>query len=127
MKLPVQITFRDLVPLPSLEPEIQRRADKLRQWTPHVMSCNVVVEASDNRHHQGHEYTVKVIVRVPDADITATTHHHDQDIYRAVHGAFDAVGRQLQDYVRQRRGQVKQHETPVGRAMPPPSDADQPE
>ena len=38
MKLPVQITFRDIVPLPSLEPEIRRVAAKLDQWTPDVMS-----------------------------------------------------------------------------------------
>lgn len=112
MKLPVQITFRDLVPLPSLEPEIRRRADKLDQWSPDVMSCHVVVEAAGNRHHQGHEYAVKIDVRVPDAAIIAT-HHSDQDIHRAVHGAFDAIGRQLEDHVRKRRGQVKQHEAAV--------------
>jgi len=109
MKLPLQITFRDVVPLPSLEPDIQRRADKLDQWTPDVMSCHVVVAATGNRHRQGHEYSVKVSVRVPDAEIAATTHHDDLDIHRAVHGAFDAVGRQLEDYARQRRGQVKNH------------------
>ena len=119
MKMPVQITFRDLVPLPSLEPEIRRRADKLDQWTPDVMSCHVVVAASGNRHRTGHEYSVKVSVRVPDAEIAATTHHDDQDIHRAVHGAFDAVGRQLEDYARQRRGQVKPHEAPAKRAALP--------
>jgi ribosomal subunit interface protein len=126
MRVPAHIVFRDLVPLPSLEPDIRRLADKLRQWTPDVMNCNVVVEASGNRHHQGHEYTVKVVVHVPGADIAATTHHHDQDIHRAVHGAFDAVGRQLEDYARQRRGQVKQHEAPAKRT-PPPGDDDQPQ
>jgi ribosomal subunit interface protein len=126
MKLPVQITFRDLVPLPSLEPEIQRRADKLDQWTPDVMSCHVVVQAAGNRHRTGHEYTVKVSVRVPDAEIAATTHHHDQDIHRAVHGAFDAVGRQLEDYARQRRGQVKQHEPAVQDVEPASSNDKEP-
>jgi ribosome-associated translation inhibitor RaiA len=33
----------------------------------------------------------------------ASTHHLDQDIYRAVHGAFDAVDRQLEDYERRRQ------------------------
>ena len=32
MKLPLQITFRDMLPLPSVEPEIRRRAGKLDQW-----------------------------------------------------------------------------------------------
>ena len=46
MKLPLQIVFRDIVPLPSLEPEIRRLAAKLDQWTPDVMSCHVAVEAT---------------------------------------------------------------------------------
>jgi len=119
MKLPLQITFRDLVPLPSLEPEIRRRADKLDQWTPDVMSCHVVVESTGNRHQQGHEYSVNISVRVPGAEIAATTHHHDQDIGRAVHGAFDAVDRQLEDYARQRRRQVKRHEVTAERPVSP--------
>ncbi len=127
MKLPLQVTFRDLVPLPSLEPEIRRRAAKLDQWTADVMSCHVVVAATGNRHRQGHEYSVTVSVRVPDAEITAVTHHDDLDIHRAVHGAFDAVGRQLEDYARQRRGQVKQHEAPAKRAVAPATDVAEPE
>jgi ribosomal subunit interface protein len=125
MKLPLQVTFRDLVPLPSLESEIQRRAAKLDQWTADVMSCHVVVAATGNRHRQGHEYSVTVSVRVPDAEITAVTHHDDLDIHRAVHGAFDAVGRQLEDYARQRRGQVKQHETSTNRAEWPAAVGDE--
>lgn len=109
MKLPVQITFRDMVPLPSLEPEIRRRAEKLDQWMPNVMSCHVVVEADANRHLKGHEYGVNVSVRVPGAELVASTHHHDQDIHRAMNGAFDAVDRQMEEYVRKLRGQVKQH------------------
>jgi len=46
MKLPVHVTFRDLVPLPSLEPEIRRRADQVDQWSPDLMSCHVVVESA---------------------------------------------------------------------------------
>jgi ribosomal subunit interface protein len=109
MKLPLQITFRNMVPLPSVEPEIRRRADKLEQWTPDVMSCHVVVEAEANRHRQGHEYRVHISVRVPGEEIAAGSHHLDQDIHRAVGGAFDAADRQLEDYVRRRRGQVKLH------------------
>ena len=118
MKLPVQITFRDLVPLPSVEPEIRRRAAKLDLWCSDVMSCNVVVEATGNRHQQGHEYSVKINVHVPGEEIVAGTHHQDQDIQRAVHGAFDAVDRQLEDYARQRRGQTKLHEPSGKRAVP---------
>jgi ribosome-associated translation inhibitor RaiA len=109
MKLPLQITFRDMVPLPSVEPEIRRRADKLDQWTPDLMSCHVVVEADGNRHRTGHRWRVRITLRVPDDEIAVGQHHLDEDIHRAVHGAFDAADRLLEDYVRRRRGQVKLH------------------
>jgi ribosomal subunit interface protein len=113
MKLPLQITFRDMLPLPSVEPEIRRRADKLEQWTPDVMSCRVVVDAEGNRHHTGHRYRVHISVRVPDEEVDVGAHHLDEDIHRAVRGAFDAADRQLEDYARRRRGQIKHHEPPL--------------
>lgn len=109
MKLPLQVTFRDMVPLPSLEPEIRHRAAKLDHWTPDVMSCHVVVEAEGNRHRTGHEYRVKVSVRVSDDVIVAGEHQRDQDVFVALHGSFDALDRQLEDHARRRRGQTKHH------------------
>lgn len=111
MKLPLQISFRDLVPLPSLEREIRRRVDKLDRWAPDLMSCHVVVEAEGNRHRQGHVYRVKVSVRLPEQEVVAGSRQGDEDIYVALHGSFDALDRQLEDHVRRRRGQVKHHES----------------
>jgi ribosome-associated translation inhibitor RaiA len=109
MKLPLQVTFRDMVPPPSLEPEILRRAAKLDLWTPDVMSCHVVVEAEGNRHRTGQEVAVRASVRVPDEVIVAGEHRRDEDVLVALHSCFDALGRQLEDYARRRRGQTKQH------------------
>jgi ribosome-associated translation inhibitor RaiA len=109
MKLPLQITFRDLVPLPSLEPEIRRRVDKLQQWGVELMSCHVMVSATGNQHRKGHVYTVQLDVRVPGQEIVVGDHHSDTEIYRAVAGAFDAADRAMEDHARRRRGQVKHH------------------
>ncbi len=109
MKLPVEVTFRDLAPLPSLEGEIRERASRLDRFAPDLMSCHVAVEAAGNRHHQGHAYTVKIDLRLVGGEIVAGEHQADEDIALAMHGAFDAVTRQLEDHVRRRRGQVKQH------------------
>jgi ribosomal subunit interface protein len=111
VKLPLQITLRDVLPLPSLEPPIRQRAEKLEHWAAEIVRCHVVVSSAGNRHRQGHEYTVQIELHVPDAQIISGTHHRDQDIYRALAGAFDAADRQLEDHVRKRRGQVKQHKS----------------
>lgn len=107
----VEVVFRDLVPLPSLEGDIRRRADKLRRWAPDLTSCRVVVEAQANRHRTGHVYTVKIDVRLPGEEMVAGEHHANEEIALAVQGAFDAIGRRLEDHERRRRGQVKQHAT----------------
>jgi ribosomal subunit interface protein len=110
MKLPVQVVFRDMVPLPSLEGEIRERVARLERFAPDLMSCHVTVEASGNRHHQGHRYVVKIDLRLQGDEVFAGQHDADEDIALAMHGAFDAVTRQLEDKVRRRRGQVKQHD-----------------
>lgn len=117
VSMPVEIVFRDMVPLPSLEDDIRRRAAKLRQWAPDLMDCRVVVEAQANRHRTGHVYTVRVDVHLPGQEIVAGDHHADEEIARAVRGAFDAIGRRLEDHERRLRGQVKQHvQRPAGEA-----------
>ena len=100
MRLPVQVVFRDMVPLPSLEDDIRAQVARLEHFAPDLASCQVVVTASGNRHHQGHRYAVRIDLRLTGAEIVAGEHQA---------GAFGAATRQLEDLVRRRRGQVKQH------------------
>ena len=109
MKLPLQIEFRDLMPLPSLEGEIRERVAKLEKFVPELMSCHVTVEAAGNRHHQGHRYVVRLDLRVPGEELVTGEHQGDEQIEVALRGSFDAMTRQLEDYQRRRRGQVKHH------------------
>lgn len=109
MKVPLHLTLRDVMPLPSLEPAIRQRAERLAHWTPDVISCHVTVEAEANRRHTDHAYRVRVTVHVPGADVVAGDHHRATDPFVALHGAFDAIDRQLEDHARRGRGQVKQH------------------
>lgn len=109
MKLPLQVTFRDMAPLPSLDGEIRRQVAKLERFVPELISCYVVVQASANRHRQGHIYAVKVDVHVPGEEVFTGEHQAGEEIAVAVRGAFDAMTRRLQDYARRRRRQVKHH------------------
>jgi ribosome-associated translation inhibitor RaiA len=108
MKLPLEIVFRDMLPLPSIEPEIHRRAARLEQWGGELISCRVVVEATGNQHRQGHEYQVTIDVRVPDGELVVN-HPRGPDAPLAVRAAFDAMDRRLDERARIRRGDVKQH------------------
>jgi ribosomal subunit interface protein len=109
LKVPLHLSLRNVMPLPSLQPTIRQRVERLDHWTSDVISCHVAVEAEANRHHTGHAYRVRVCVHVPGAEIIAGDHHRDADPFVALHGAFDAVDRQLEDHARRVRGQTKQH------------------
>lgn len=116
MQLPLQITFRHMESSPAVEARVREEAEKLDQFCEHIMSCRVVVESPHEHHHQGRLYHVSIDLKVPNKELVVS-HGHKQDhahedVYVAVRDAFNEMQRQLQDYVRQQRGKVKEHETP---------------
>ncbi len=116
MKLPLQIVFRNLEPSNAIEARVRERAEKLDHFFEEIMSCRVIVEAHHRHHHKGNLYHVRVDLKVPDAEIVAgrepSEHHAHEDVYVAIRDTFDATRRQLEEYVRTRRGRVKAHEVP---------------
>jgi cold shock CspA family protein/ribosome-associated translation inhibitor RaiA len=116
MQSPVQITFRNLASVPAVEALIRERADALERYCGRIIGCRVVVEESTRRPHQGKLYHLRVDLAVPGREIVVTRepseHHAHEDILVAVRDAFDAARRQLEDYTRTARGDIKTHETP---------------
>lgn len=116
MQLPLQVVFRNMQPSAAVEAKVRERADQLEQFYQPIMSCRVTVEAHHKHHHQGNLFHVRVDLKVPEAELVASRdpgeHHAHEDVYVAIRDAFDAIRRQLEDYVRRRRGHIKEHETP---------------
>jgi len=108
LKLPLEINFRDMVPLPSLEGEIRRRAARLEQWGVELVGCRVTIEAGDNRRRQGHEYQASIDVRVPGEQVVVSQHHRGSDAQVAIRAAFDAMDRQLRDRIKRLREPLAQ-------------------
>ncbi len=114
MQLPLQITFRNMDPSLTVEHAVRLRADKLERFCDRITGCRVVVEAPHRQHHKGNLYHIRVDLTVPDDELVvsreAADQHAHEDVYVAVRDAFAAAKRQLQEYSRRRRGQVKRHE-----------------
>lgn len=113
MILPLQITFRHMDPSPVLEARIRELASRLEKFSEHIMRCHVIVEPPDHHHHQGFLYAFRIIITLPDAEI-AIRHAHPadhahEDPYVALRDAFRAARRNLEDYERKHRGDVKRH------------------
>jgi len=122
MQIPLQITFRGMAPSAAVEAKIRERAAKLDRYYRRIMGCRVIVETPHRHHHQGKLFHVRVDLTVPGGELLVrrepARHHAYEDVFVAVRDAFDAIQRQLEDYVRRQRGQVKAHEEqPVGRIV----------
>jgi ribosomal subunit interface protein len=111
MQVPLQITIRDVPHSAALEAQIRDRAAKLESFHPRITSCRVTVEELRKHHRQGREFRVHIDVRVPGREVVVDRDHHE-DVYVALRDAFDAARRQLEEVVREQRGDVKVHQIP---------------
>jgi len=113
----LQITFRNLAPSAALETRIRELVQKLQRFSNQIIKCQVVVEAPHHQHHeQGALFDFQVHIAVPGKDIVIG-HSHSRDpghtnAYVALRDAFRAARRQLQEYERIRRLEVKSHSRP---------------
>jgi ribosomal subunit interface protein len=119
MRLPLQITLRGMEPSAAMETRIRELAGRLDRFSAQIMRCQVIVEAPHRHRHQGALYEVHIHVTVPGSELTASREHRalhsHEDVYVALRDAFRAMRRQLEDYERERRQDVKHHEPqPVG-------------
>lgn len=116
MEIPLQITLRQLSPSEAVETAIREKVQKLSEFSDDIMSCRVMVELPHRHNHKGKLYHIRIYLTLPHEQIVVKRdprqHTAHEDIYVAIRDAFDAAKRQLQDYVRRRRGKVKRRPTP---------------
>lgn len=119
MKLPLQIAFRNMDPSDAVEAKIRARAGSLERFAAGITSCRVAVEKQDRHRHQGNLFRVRVDLTVPGRELVAGGKRDADpahaDVYVAIRDAFDAARRQLEDYARRRRGDVKVPARPARR------------
>jgi cold shock CspA family protein/ribosome-associated translation inhibitor RaiA len=132
MTLPIQITFRNTEQSDRIEAKIREEALKLDKFYSPIMSCRVVIEAPEHRRRYGGLHHVRIDLGVPGGELVVkhqpslhssiqeeeekTAKHLEVDVPHkkvdiAIRDAFRSARRQLQDYARRQRGDVKLHET----------------
>jgi len=112
MKISLQTTFRNMPHSDAIEAKIREKSAKLDRFYERIMSCRVVVEESQSRHHQGKLYSVRIDITVPGKEL-AVSRQENEDAYVAARDAFDAAERLLEEHGRQQRGVVKKHTEPA--------------
>ncbi|OGT19535.1 MAG: ribosomal subunit interface protein [Gammaproteobacteria bacterium RBG_16_57_12] len=109
MQLPLQITTRDIELTPAIENAIRSRISKLETFYDRIMGCRVMIEAPHRHHHKGVLFNVRIRLTVPGGELTVGREPHE-DLYVAIRDACNAARRQLQEFSRRQRGDVKHHE-----------------
>lgn len=109
MEIPLQITYRNIELSEAIESEIRKHAEKLDKFYGRITRCKVVVESPHRRSHQGMRFNVQIVMTVPGAELVVKR-NPNEDLYVAIRDSFNAARRQLEDYSKRQRGDIKQHE-----------------
>src|SRR3989304_1160199 len=119
MRLPLQITFRNLPRSEAVERAIRERADRLPPFFwPNNGGPGVV--GAPPPQPRGNLSPLRIDLPLPGREIVVgrepSMHQAYEDVYVAIRDVFDAARRRLEDYERRHSGRVKAHEpTPRGR------------
>jgi len=133
MRLPVQITWRDMAPSTAVGTKIREEAAKLEEFYGRITSCRVTVEIPRRYQNGKYQFHVRIDLIVPGAEIVVnhepTLHSSLQrlggeeraksrelsaphkDVYVAIRDAFKVARRELQEYSHRQNVAVKHHKT----------------
>ena len=112
MEVPPEITFRGLEKSAEIETHILKKAAKLDEIHPGIISCRVAVEREQEHQRSGSPYRVRVVVRIPPGKELVGSREPgegriDDRLQTAVSNAFEAVQRQLVKIKEIQQGKVK--------------------
>lgn len=111
MLLPVQVTFRNMDNHAGLDAYAEKEAAKLERFYNRISSCRVMVERPQ-KAASSKMYHVRIDLGVPNGELVVKHPPSlrgtlQQTPKRAIHEAFQEMGRRLQDYARRQEGAVK--------------------
>lgn len=117
MQVPVELTERNVNLDEAAKQRIIDKAYGLDNYFDRITACRVVAEVPHQHQNKGVEYRIQIEVDVP-GKLLVVKRKPNVDLNAAIRDAFDAARRQLEDYARELRGDVKLHTPqPVGRIL----------
>jgi ribosome-associated translation inhibitor RaiA len=133
MRLPTQITWRDMAPSTAVGTKIREEAAKLEEFYGRITNCRVTVEIPRRYHKGKYQFHLRIDLTVPGAEIVVNhepTSHSSlrrtesegrakeqelsaphKDVYVAIRDAFKIARRKLREYSQRHNGAVKNHKT----------------
>lgn len=116
----VHVTFRHFSATDALQDRVREGVSKLYELFPKITRCSVALEMHHGQR-SAQNFRCRVDLAVPHAELVAQNSQGGDasgDVYVALNEVMDEAKRQLDDYVRRSRWDVKQHDgTPHGRVI----------
>ncbi len=113
MRLTPQIIWQNLAPSDTIEAKIRKHIAKLEKFADRLSDCRVVIEVPHRHHHQGNICHVQINLTVPGGELVVNrqppAEQAHEDLNVAIRDAFESAERQLKEYTRQQRGEIKTH------------------
>jgi ribosomal subunit interface protein len=108
MKVPARITFHGMERSDAVEAAAQQKLTHLERFCSEILACRVVVDLLQKHSQQGRPFGVRIDLTLPGRELVVNR-VENQDVYVALRDAFDDMKRQVEEAVRQRRGDEKLH------------------
>jgi len=111
MQVPPEIAFRHIEPTEELKDRIHEGIRSLEEVYDGIICCRVMVEETNPARRAGKLNHVRLDITVPRGEIVVNRkppeHPATQDLTQAIGEAFDTARRQLIEFKRVQRGEVK--------------------
>ncbi len=106
MKVPPEITFRNVDKTNAIDALINEKIGKLEQVCDYISSCHIIIEKIHDRPRSGSPYRVRIDITVPPGhELVAESNPPDVNQYPSVEAvirdAFNAATRQLRKLTKQ--------------------------
>jgi ribosome-associated translation inhibitor RaiA len=102
MTTPLKITFHNMNVAPAIEADVRARMEWLETFYPGLTGGSVLVDVPHRHQRRGRAIRVNIALTVPGGEVNV--HQEASGPTVAVHEAFDAARRQLEDFARRQRG-----------------------
>ncbi len=114
MQVPLEITFRNLDKVATVEDMIRDKAAKLEQVCDDIISCRVLIEKPQEHMRSGNAFGITVDFRIPpNHDIVVKRKSSGGNVHDVlptmVRDVFDVSERKLKKVAERRGGNVKRH------------------
>lgn len=106
MELPLQVAARGVDLGSETETLIRQYAEKLDRYYDRIIGVRVMVEVPQRMMGEPIAHNVRFDITVPGGEVVVKRQAHPE-LHTAIQRAFEAARRQLQEYARRQRGDVK--------------------